>query len=253
MARRLPRALVALPVAAVGFLAGQVYRAGHRSDLPSHANQETSGTFGSPDLPTLRMVALGDSSITCPGVADVDHCFIRRVAAHLSDRYFVDLRSVAVGGSKVSDVLNHQLDLAMLHRPDLAIVSVGSNDAIRATPARLFERQLEEIVVRLLDVSQAVAVMGVGDLGTIPRLPWSLRPMLSTRARNIDRAVSRVVERHDRVARAVTWGFVSDVFMSGDPALWAGDRFHASDRGHAVFASSVISTVESLLPLVDTS
>ncbi len=243
-------ALAALPAAGLAFIAGQIYYAGHRKDLPSHKNQDPTATFGHPGAIKLRVVALGDSSITCPGVENLDHCFVRRIAIHLSDRFFVDLRSVAVGGSKARDVLDEQLEPAIALEPDLAIVSVGSNDAIRGTPVGRYEAELYTIVDTLHIHAKAVAVMGVGDLGTIPRLPSSLRPILTWRARAIDNAVSRVVEQFERVARSDNWGRMSVAFGSRDPALWAPDRFHASNLGHAAFAEESIPAVEEVLPFV---
>jgi lysophospholipase L1-like esterase len=245
---KLSRSILAVPVAGLGMVAAQAWRAGHRRDLPTHANQETSGTFGLPGNPKLRMVAIGDSSITCPGVEVLDDCFIRRIAIHLSDRYFVELTSLAVGGSKVRDVLEGQLAEAVELAPDLAVCSVGANDAIRGTPVGRYEADLGEVVAALHEASKAVAVMGVGDLGTIPRLPGTLQPFLTHRARRIDDAVSRVVDRFERAVRTDNWGRMSSAFSSGDPSLFAGDLFHASGQGHAVFAEEAIPAIEEILP-----
>lgn len=245
---RVSKPLLALPALGLGYLAVQVWHAGHRKDLPSHQNQETTGTFGHPGDHKLRIVAIGDSSITCPGVEILDDCFIRRIAIHLSDRYFVELTSLAVGGSKVRDVLQDQLQEAVALAPDLAICSVGANDAIRATPISHYEADLLEIVTALHDASRAVAVMGVGDLGTIPRLPRTLRPFLTYRARRVDDAVTRVADQFARVARTDNWGRMSTAFASGDLTLFAGDQFHASGHGHAVFAEEALPAIEELLP-----
>lgn len=127
MTTRLRKVVLAVPVAAAAVVATQVFRAAHRPDLPSYPNQDPSGRFGDPALPPLRIVALGDSSITAPGVSDIDNVWIRRVARMLSDRYHVDLISLAVGGSKASDVLEGQLAEAIRLQPDVAVVSVGAD------------------------------------------------------------------------------------------------------------------------------
>jgi len=245
---KVPRSLLALPAAGLGYLAGQVWHAGHRKDLPSHTNQEVSGTFGNPGDQKLRLVVVGDSSITCPGVEVLDDCFIRRIAIHLSDRYFVVLTSLAVGGSRASDVLEDQLREAVALEPDLAICSVGANDAIRATPVGRFESQVFEVVAALHEASRAVVVMGVGDLGTIPRLPPTLRPFVTYRTRRFDDAITRVADQFERVARTDNWGRMSAAFASGDPEMFAADRFHASGLGHAVFAEEALPAVEEILP-----
>ena len=245
---RLSKTILALPAAGLGYLAGQVYRAGHRKDLPTHTNQETSGTFGHPGDHKLRLVAIGDSSITCPGVETLDDCFVRRIAIHLSDRYFVELTSLAVGGSKATDVLEGQLERAIALKPHLALCSVGANDALRATRVRDYEAVLDQIVDALVEVAGGVTVVGVGDLGTIPRLPRALRPLLTFRSRRFDDAASRVAARHERVTKTDNWGRMSAAFAEGNPAMWAGDQFHASGDGHAVFAEESLSAIEEVLP-----
>ena len=245
---KVPRSLLAIPAAGLGYLAGQVWHAGHRKDLPSHTNQEVSGTFGNPGDQKLRVVVVGDSSITCPGVEVLDDCFIRRIAIHVSSRYFVVLTSLAVGGSRAVDVLEDQVREAVALEPDLAICSVGANDAIRTTPVARYEQQVMEVVSKLHDASKAVVVMGVGDLGTIPRLPATLRPFVTYRARRFDDAVTRIADQFERVARTDNWGRMSTAFADGDLDMFAADQFHASAQGHAVFAEEAIPAIEEVLP-----
>lgn len=237
-----------VPLAGVGVLAGEVLHLAHRRDLPSLENQEPSGLFGDPDSPEMRVVALGDSSITAPGVEPLDASWIRQIGDALGETSFVRLHSVAVGGAKARDVLDHQLASAIHFRPDIAIVSVGANDALRGTPVARFEKELDVIIGRLADVARlGVCVTGVGDLGTIPRLTTLPRAFARVRSRSIDRAVARVVAPYDNVLKGTTWGPHWEPFAV-DPAMFAGDLFHASAQGHAIFAEMMIPLVRRLLP-----
>ena len=137
------------PLFAVALLVVQVLRAAHRKDLPSLENQDPSGVFGDPLKPRLRIVVLGDSSVTAPGVEPLDAAWPRQIARHLSDRFYVELLSVAVGGSKTRDVISDQLHPAIEFKPDIAFVSAGANDALRATPLSRFESEFEHIVGQL--------------------------------------------------------------------------------------------------------
>ena len=169
------------PVMGIGVFVGQVLRSAHRQDLPGHNNQDPSDDFGDDERTTLRIALLGDSSITAPGVVPLDDCWPRRLARQLEDRYFVELRSVAVGGAKARDVLANQVDRAIALRPDIALVSVGANDALRATPLARYEREMDEILDALTAVVPMVGVSGVGDLGTVPRLPDLARALARVR------------------------------------------------------------------------
>jgi len=235
-----------LPAAALGSIVGQILYAAHRPDLPSYDNYETSGALGDPGKPGLTLVALGDSSITAPGVTQVDDAWIRRVAHGLTDRYFVHLRAVAVGGSKASDVIADQLGPALELQPDLAIVSVAANDAIRGVPARRFEQQVEEIVQALTAQAVRVVVVGVGDIGSVPRLPRFLRWYLTRRSAQFDQVSADVAARHAGVVKVDVRGDLSEAFRN-DRMTFSGDRFHASSYGHEHFAHHISIAVERAL------
>lgn len=239
---------VAVPLSAVALLVGEVLAAAHRRDLPGLSNQDPSGVFGSPDLRPLRVVALGDSSITAPGVDPLDACWVRRLANHISDRHRVELISVAVGGSKARNVLAEQIDAAIDHEPDVCIVSVGANDAVRATPVARYEDELNQIVHALHDVSAGVLVSGIGDLGVIPRLPTPGRAYCRIRGRSFDRAVARVVSRYSRAHKTATWGALWEPFAHHEETgVFAPDLFHASAEGHRIFAHAAIPVMERIL------
>jgi len=243
-ARSVLAAAVALPLLTVGYVVAQVRRAAHRADLPSFANQDISGTFGSPASPRLRIVAVGDSSLTAPGIEDLDDVWIRRLARRYAEGHHVELISLGVGGSRARDVVEGQLEAAVGLRPDIATVTVGSNDAIRAVPLRRYTADLERIVGRLEEVSGAVLVMGMGDLGSIPRLPAGLRPYLTHRSRLFDAACVRVAVAHPRVVKVHARGRMVDAFWE-DRALFAADLFHASAAGHAVFTEVAAPAFEA--------
>jgi lysophospholipase L1-like esterase len=127
------------------------------------------------------------------------------MAISLADRYRVELHSVAVGGSKSRDVLASQVHEAMLLEPDIAIVSVGSNDALRATSVARFEREYDQILGLLSSRVPGIAVSGIGDLGSIPRLPALPRSIVRVRGRAFDHAIRRVASRYPGVLKTDTW------------------------------------------------
>lgn len=237
--------------ATVAVVAAQTLHAAHRTDLPSLQNQDPSGDFGPETLPRLRIVVLGDSSVTSPGVEPLDASWPRRIALALSDRHYVELRSVAIGGSKAEDVLVDQVDAALALEPHIALVSVGSNDALRGVAVRDFEQRMDEIIGRLEREAWAVGVFGIGDLGTVARLPTYARGFATVRARSFDRAVARAVARHPGVLKSNNWSPLFDPFATRHHSLFAADRFHASAEGHGIFAAAVLPVVEKLVARVE--
>ncbi|MFQ5554608.1 MAG: GDSL-type esterase/lipase family protein [Acidimicrobiia bacterium] len=232
----------------VGFtvLTGQVMHAAHRRDLPSFQNQDPSADLGNPANPRLRIVLMGDSSMTAPGVYPLDLCWPRRLAHDLTDRYFVELRSVAIGGSKAADILRDQIEAALAFEPHMVLISVGANDALRAVPVASYERDLGEIVRRLSADVEAIGLSGIGDLGSLPRLPEIPRAWARVRGRSFNRALQRVAHRYG-APKSETWGPIWRPFSEGDLRVFADDRFHASAEGHAIFAMAMRPVVEALV------
>jgi lysophospholipase L1-like esterase len=245
---RVPKRWPIVPLAATATIAGQILYAAHRPDLPSYDNYETSGPVGDPGLPGLRLVAIGDSSITAPGVDHVDDAWIRRVTHSLTDRYFVHLHALAVGGSKAADVLRNQLPRALELEPDLAIVSVAANDSIRGVPPGRFREEVNVIVGTLAATGTRVVVVGVGDIGSIPRLPRFLRWYLTRRSAQFDRLSAEVAAGYPNAVKVDVRGDLSAAFWN-DPSMFSGDRFHASSYGHEHFAHHVSIAVEAALAL----
>jgi lysophospholipase L1-like esterase len=208
-------------------------------DLPEF---DPSGEFGDPATPPLRVVVLGDSSVTAPGVDHPDQIWVRIICQRLAERHHVALKSVAVGGSTVRTVLDSQLEAAILSDPDLILLSIGANDAIRGIPLRRFERDLDHLVADLADTGAIVIQSGVGDLGTIPRLYPPLRGLMTRRSLAYDRVHHRVARRHGTLV--VDQRSDDRRAWLRDRSLWSDDLFHVSASGHARWAETVWKTVE---------
>lgn len=234
----------AKPLTGIGVLTAQVLVAAYRKDIPSCENQDPSGIFGDPSSPAVTVVALGDSTVTSPGVEPLDASWPRRVAHHMASQFHVEFHAVAVGGSKASDVLRDQVQPALALRPHLAIVSVGGNDALRGVRVELFEQQYDAILTLLAAQVPHIVVSGVGDLGSIPRLPTLARSIARIRGRSFDRAIRRAVRRHPGVLKTNTWSPGWDEFNTNPAQIFAADRFHASAYGHRVYTAAVMPAID---------
>lgn len=235
-----------------GALAGMAMLAGEalyavRRPLPSFQGSDPSGTFGDPNLPPLHVSVLGDSTITGPGLADPRETFVAQIALELSTRHHVALDSLAVGGARSIDVLRQQVPRVIESSPDLTLISVGGNDVLRGTPVWVFERNLEAIVAAAVTVSGAVVLMGVGDIGTVPRFPVPLDRLATLTGRIADRVHERVARRYG-AGKVDHWGWSAEAFR--DPAVFAPDLFHPNAAGHRIWAQTVMPEVQRALGLI---
>jgi lysophospholipase L1-like esterase len=225
-------------------LAGEVLYTGFR-DLPKLDGTNASGTFGSPDLTPLRIAILGDSSCTGPGLEDPDQIWVRRIGQHFGRSFSTTVDSVAVGGSRASDVLRDQVPMILPTGPDVAIVSVGSNDMLYGVSLKTFERNLESIATALLACTPAILLSGVGDLGTIPRLPFALTRIMRWRSRRANDVHIRVAARHPGVVRIPMRERCGHAFE--DPGIYSADLLHVNAEGHRLWAEAAIPSIETAI------
>jgi len=206
---------------------------------------DPSASFGDPTLPQMRVVVLGDSSVTAPGVSGPEEVWVSLVSQRLAVDHHVILESVAVGGSCAHDLIQQQLAPAIEFDPDLIFVAVGANDVLRGVSLKRFERNLDHLVRDLASTGATIILSGVGDLGTIPRLQPPLRHLFSHRSAGFDRIHRQVAARHgahvveQRADRPEDW--------YSDRSLWAADLFHVSAAGHRRWADAVWATLERQL------
>jgi lysophospholipase L1-like esterase len=233
------RTSASLAALASGALAGLIaeYYWTTRRPLPSLTGIDASGLIGHTPSPTpLRVVALGDSTLTGPGIDDPRDIWLPRALAHLDVPGGVELISLAVGGSCAADLVS-RIDEAIGLDPDLVVVAVGCNDVIHSTPTRRFSATLDSVVARLHASGAVVAVANIGDLGSIARLVWPLSTLVTLRSASIRRAIETVAARRDRVV-------LLDVTPSNvgfrDRGVFAADLFHPAAEGHALWADAVL-------------
>jgi lysophospholipase L1-like esterase len=182
----------------------------------------------------VRYAALGDSATV--GVGDPVpggwRGWSRLLAAALATAYDVSYCNVAVSGSTSADVLDHQLDDALAHRPDLASLVVGVNDTMRASwdPAALRERVLT-CAEALTDAGAELLTVRFHDHAAVFGLPaWVARPL---RAR-----LACVNGVYDEVHATYAGQRVD---LAAQPqvlqrAFWSVDRLHPSELGHRALA-----------------
>jgi len=227
-------------VALAGLAAEATYAI--KRNLPSFDGGDASGVFGDPSLPKLTITVLGDSSCTGPGLDDIDDIWIRRIARRFSDRNHVELRSLAVGGSTVRDILRDQVP--QVQPSDVAIVAVGGNDTMRIAPLFTFCSDLERIVAALTPRVRTVVLSGTGDVGSMPRLPFALSRIMTALSAYADHCHTTVAGRHANTVKIPNRDKTTEPFRT-NPDLWAPDLMHASALGHRLWADISYPTIEA--------
>ncbi len=227
---------------AVATLAGQVVWTVTRPH-PTVRGTDISGVEGAHG-PVVRIGVLGDSTLTGPGIAPHD-VWVRQAARRLADDLRIEIVSHARGGSRLGEVLAHQLPRLAADPTDIVVVAAGANDVIRGTPLRRLARQADALVGALVDLVPRVVVGGVGDLGAIPRVPRPLADVLGWRSRAVSHRLAAAVVAHPPAVFVPV--HEADQTLRDGPDAFAEDRFHPNEHGHGAWARAVEPLLDVLV------
>jgi lysophospholipase L1-like esterase len=187
-----------------------------------------------------RYVALGDSFTE--GVGDphrmspnglrgwADHVALALAQNNSQFRY----ANLAVRGRRMDEILEDQVQSALMLEPDLVTIYAGMNDLL------LVRNDIDAMMARYADELKALQQTGAtvlaftaGDLGTVP-----LFRRLRGRAAVYNELLRTIAE--DIGLQLVDfWRFTE----FRDPRLWAGDRIHLSPLGHERMAAKVLDSL----------
>ena len=210
----------------------QLARAGSRlPDLDLVLNRPGTGK---------RVVWLGDSTAAGVGASSSAGALPSQVADGLAAP---EVAVLAVSGARVGDVLADQVPKVAALRPDLVLISVGANDTIHLTGRGAFRHTYEK-VVRALPAGVPVVLLGVPDMGAIPRFAQPLRAVSGWRGRNLDAEVRRVAAEAGAVYADIA-GPTGPSFRRHPDRYFAADDFHPSDAGYGLWADAVLKVLRN--------
>jgi len=187
-----------------------------------------------------RYVALGDSFTEgCgdphPASPNGLRGWADRVAEVLAQSN-PDMRyaNLAVRGRTMDEILEEQIQTAVMLEPDIVTVYAGMNDLL------VLRNDIDAMMARYADalktLQQAGAVVltfTAADLGTVP-----LFRRLRGRAAIYNELLRTIVD--DLGVQLVDFWRFSEF---RDPRLWDGDRIHLSPLGHERMAAKVLDTL----------
>lgn len=175
----------------------------------------------------VKLAFLGDSLAAGYGVKPEQAIPARLEAALKAQGRNVAVINHGVSGDTTAGGLE-RLDWMLADKPDIVIVELGANDALRALDPATAERNLEAIIAKLKVAGVTVWLAGM-------LAPRNFGPEYT---RQFDGLYTRLAEKH----KVPLYPFFLDG-VAQDPALNQGDGIHPNPKGVDVI-------VERLLPFV---
>lgn len=197
--------------------------------------------------PPLRLALLGDSSMVGYGVqtvAETPGAQFGTGLARLANRP-VDVVSVAAIGARSVD-LAAQVDAALPHRPELALIFIGGNDVTHKTRPSVAVAPLQATVARLVDAGAEVVLGTCPDLGTIRPIPQPLRYVVRRWSRDL--AALQTVATVEAGGRTVSLGDLLGAEFTAHPAeMFSPDQFHPSAAGYGRAVAAMLPSAAAAL------
>jgi lysophospholipase L1-like esterase len=227
-----------------GVLIGQALMARRTIPLAESPPPRCDGRYGNehPGEP-IRLSVLGDSSAAGYGVDLPRQTLGALLATGLAEQLSrpVDLRCVAVVGSE-SAHLDPQVERALGHVPDLAVILIGGNDVTHRASVPAAVRALEQAVRALREAGADVVVGTCPDLGAIRPIQPPLRWLARRWSRQM--AALQTVAVVAAGGRTVSLGdLLGPAFEAEPDRMFSWDRFHPSADGYAAAAAALLPTM----------
>jgi lysophospholipase L1-like esterase len=230
-----------------GLLYGQAELARRAIPLAQAPPPRCDGRYGvefqTPGTPDIQLAVLGDSSAAGFGVERARDTTGALLAAGVAERMHrsVHVRCYAVVGA-TSAGLAPQVDRAIRHRPDVAVILIGVNDVTHRERVPVAVRHLAKAVQRLREAGAHVVVCTCPDLGTVRPIQPPLRWLARRWSREL--AAAQTVAAVDAGARTVSLGdLIGPQFDSAPERMFSSDRFHPSEIGYVTAAGAILPTL----------
>jgi len=182
-------------------------------------------------VPTTTIAVLGDSLSAGYGLPQ-NEAFPALAEGLLRDRgHDVRVLNAGVSGDTTAGGLN-RLDWILQQAPEILVVELGGNDALRGQPLDNIEANLRQIVRRARQQGARVLLLGMD-------VPINYGPEYSRDFAAIYERVAR-----DESAKLIP-GFVREVGL--DPGLLQPDGLHPTAEGQRRLATSLVPALEQML------
>jgi acyl-CoA thioesterase-1 len=206
---------------------------------------------GTASTRAIRVTVAGDSLALGIGASDSSQGFafelFRRIQAERSGS---EITNLAIGGTTADDVMRLEVPRIAATRPDVVLVEVGANDAVRRRSAATFARQYASLVHAVAQAAPRarIVLFNVPDVAISPIFDDASKPKL----RRLVQAYNVAVADAARDARdpVVDLYHISERARRDVDRFFSADLFHPSDAGHAAIAAAAWPTVDDVLKTI---
>ena len=150
-------------------------------------------------------------------------------------------------GAKTNNVIEEQFQEIISFNPDVVVLTVGGNDALRFLPKVWVEENYKEIIDRIRNETNATLyITNIPNFSGTKMFPRWFVQLIEWRIANINSGIDTLTE--DRVVIVEAngkWYEVPDI-----DGKYAADGLHANDHGYEYWAASFLEYIETYPPRI---
>lgn len=194
---------------------------------------------------TIRLVALGDSSVAGVGATRLSTCLAVQIAERvaLATGCSVHVRGYGVSGARTVDVALQVQELGTWPRPDAIVVVVGANDVAHATPPWRYVRALHTVYGALRErLDSPVIACSLPEFRVMTVVGAPLRVVAVGYGLLLGRLQRLTLERRAGVRWVDGRRLAGPAFRLRHEAM-AADGYHPSDLGYTLLADALAPAV----------
>jgi lysophospholipase L1-like esterase len=205
----------------------------------------TVGVDGAAAERGVRVSVAGDSLALGIGASDSSRGFafdlFRRIDA---ERPGSEVSNLAIGGTTAADVERLEVPRLAATHPDVVLLEVGANDAVRRRSAASFSRDFSSLVRVLHRVvpHAQIIIFNVPDIAVSPIFENAAKPKLRRLVAEYNLTVATAARRIG--APVVDLYTISERARHDIDRFFSADLFHPSDAGHEAIAAAAWPTVQ---------
>lgn len=190
----------------------------------AHAQNPTAGT--------TKILVMGDSLSAGYGI-DIQQGWVSLLEKELTKNHSVQIINASVSGETSSGGNNRLPALLNKHKPDIVILELGGNDALRGQPLKLLEQNLQTMIDASKKSNAKILLAGM-----------QIPPNYGSRYSNQFKAL------YVKLANQNKLGLIPFLLegIGGNETLVQRDGIHPTADAQPIIVKNVLPELEKMLP-----
>lgn len=193
----------------------------------------------------ITYLVVGDSTSAGQG-AEYNEGIAVKTSEYLALNYTVSLINKSVSGARTADVYQQIRGINDL-KPDVVLLSVGSNDVTNFTPPATIDKSLSRILQKIINsnCNVKIVITGAAEVSSSPRFLFPLSTLLGYQVKRVNAVYRRISDKY-QIEFSPIAEKTGPVFKK-DRKLFAADRFHPNATGYGVWNRILNNSLKNAL------